>query len=171
MMCMRTPAFLIMFMLFSCRIYAQRSMKELRDLVDQADSLSTRSQATFYLFKIGPKNTSRKETWYYTLQHNKPVMFQVRYYQDSTEVTEVYYVEDGRLICSEEYETVYHNADDEIGWGKIYYFDNSIVRQVVTMGKSRFKGLNAERTYEALSRFSKRFGELKENLIATNTSQ
>lgn len=167
---MRIPL-IILAILFSCSAFPQRSIQQLRDLVELADSLSSRSQATFYLFKIGPRNTSRKETWYYTMRNNKPVMFQVRYYQDSTEVTEVYYVDDGRLICSEEYETVYRNADDEIGWGKIYYFDNSAVRQVVTMGRSRLQGLNADRTFETLNRFSKRYIELKEILIATNTGR
>src|SRR5688572_30071487 len=87
--------------------FTQRSLVELRSIVEEADSLSTKSQKIFYLYKIGPKNSSQKETWHYTMKNGRPVMFEVRYYKDSTEVTEVYYLKNRQLICSEEYETMY----------------------------------------------------------------
>lgn len=92
-------------------------------------------------------------------------MFEVRFYQDSTEVTEVYYVENGRLICSEEYETMYPVAnEDKIAYGHINYFDNTLVRQVVTMGKSKYKPMNEYTGYDVIDRFRKRYAELKENI-------
>jgi hypothetical protein len=140
-------------------------MNDLRDLVEQADSLSLKTQKIFYLYKIGPQNTSRKETWYYTMKNNRPVMFEVRYFYDSTEVTEVYYVQNGQLICSEEYETHYSTAkEDQIAYGNINYYDNSMVREAVSMGQSRYNAKYVNRKYNALERFSKRFAELKENI-------
>src|SRR6476469_8791268 len=136
--------------------YAQRSITELRSVVEEADSLSTRLQKIFYLYKIGPKNSSQKETWYYTLKNGKPIMFEVRFYQDSTEVTEVYYVENGQLICSEEYETVYPAGnEDRIGYGHINYFDHALIRQVVTMGRSKYNPLNEYTVYNVIDRFRK----------------
>jgi hypothetical protein len=144
---------------------AQRSIVELRSIVDEADSLSNKAQKIFYLYKIGPKNTSQKETWYYTMKNGRPVMFEVRYYKDSTELTEVYYVHNGKLICSEEYETLYHTSkEDQIAYGNIHYYDNTLVRQVVTMGKSKYKSMHDNRSYDIIERFRKRFTELKENI-------
>lgn len=143
----------------------QRSLVDIRSFVEEADSIATRNQKIFYLYKIGPKNSSRKETWYYTEKQGKPVSFQIRFYNDSTEITEVYYVQDGRLVCSEEYETLYHNiTEDEIGYGNIYYFDNTLVKQLVTMGRSRYRAPRENLAYDVLDRFRKRYAELRENM-------
>ena len=92
-------------------------------------------------------------------------MFEVRYYKDSTEVTEVYYLQNRQLICSEEYETKYYTLnEDQIAYGNILYYDNAIVRQVVTMGKSKYQSQAGRRTYDILERFRKRFAELEENI-------
>jgi len=153
---------------FACMLNAanaQRSMNDLRDLVEQADSLSLKTQKIFYLYKIGPQNNSLKETWYYTLKNGHPVMFEVRYYHDSIEVTEVYYIQNGHLICSEEYETRYNrNNEDQIAYANINYYDNTMVREAVTMGQSQYYAKYENRRYNAMERFSKRFAELKENI-------
>jgi hypothetical protein len=156
---------LLLLCVFFGVVRAQRSITDLRSLVEEADSLSARTQKIFYLYKIGPKNNSQKETWYYTMKNGRPVMFEVRFYQDSTEVTEVYYIDNGRLICSEEYETMYPRAnEDRIAYGNINYFDNTLVRQVVTMGTSKYKPQNQYTFYNVIDRFRKRFAELKENI-------
>jgi hypothetical protein len=145
--------------------FSQRSLVELRSIVEEADSLSSKSQKIFYLYKIGPKNSSQKETWYYTMKNGRPVMFEVRYHKDSTEVTEVYYLQNRQLICSEEYETRFYTLnEDQIAYGNIRYYDNAIVRQVVTMGKSKYESQPGRRPYDIIDRFRKRFAELEENI-------
>jgi hypothetical protein len=159
---------LLLIFFFACSFHtanAQRSLDELRNFVEEADSLSFKFQKIFYLYKIGPQNNSRKETWYYTLKNGYPVMFEVRYFYDSTEITEVYYVQNGRLICTEEYETRYNTThEDQIAYGNINYYDNSMVREAVTMGQSRYNSKYENRRYNTIERFRKRFAELKENI-------
>ena len=162
---MKRPLLIIFFACMLNAANAQRSLNDLRNLVEEADSLSFKTQKIFYLHKIGPQNSSRKETWYYTMKNGRPVMFEVRYYYDSTEITEVYYVQNGQLICSEEYETRYQIAnEDKIAYGNINYYDNSMVREAVTMGQSRYNSKYENRRYNAMERFRKRFAELKENI-------
>ena len=92
-------------------------------------------------------------------------MFEVRYYKDSTEVTEVYYLQNRQLICSEEYETMYYTLnEDQIAYGNIRYYDNTMVKQVVTMGRSKYQSQPDRRPYDILERFRKRFAELEENI-------
>ena len=158
----------VLILLFSASLYtaqSQRSLVELRSIVEEADSLSNKFQKVFYLYKIGPKNSSQKETWYYTMKNGRPVMFEVRYYKDSTEVTEVYYMQNRQLICSEEYETMYHTLyEDQIAYGNIRYYDNTHVKQVVTMGKSKYQSIPERGPYDVIQRFRKRFAELEENI-------
>ncbi|HSB93262.1 MAG TPA: hypothetical protein VLC28_09100 [Flavitalea sp.] len=145
--------------------YSQRSIVELRSIVEEADSLSTKSQKIFYLYKIGPKNNSQKETWYYTMKNGRPVMFEVRYHKDSTELTEVYYMQNRQLVCSEEYETKYYTMnEDQIAYGNIRYYDNTLVKQVVTMGRSKYQSLADRSPYDIIERFRKRYAELEENI-------
>ena len=137
-------------------------LAKIDDKVQQADSLSTKSQRTFYLNKIDKKFDGVKETWNYTMHEGKVTVFQVRYVIDSIEFTEIYYVDKGRLIYSEEYETIYYNSsgDDEIKWGGIYYFVSNNLKQRVTLGSKRSKYLHWNAESETLSRFERRFSEL-----------
>ena len=84
-------------------------LAKIDNLVQQTDSLAIKTQRTFYLNKIDKKFDGVKETWHYTMRDGKVVVFQVRYVLDSTEFTEIYYVNKGDLIYSEEYETIYYN--------------------------------------------------------------
>lgn len=144
-------------------------LAKIDDLVEHIDSLSNKSQITFYLNKIDKKFDGVKETWNYTMNDGKVVLFQVRYVLDSTEFTEVYYLNRGNLIYSEEYETAYYSssADDEIKWGGIFYFVSNSLRQGVTLGdrKRKYQSWNPET--ETLIRFQRRYTELRENIPLT----
>ena len=84
---------------------------------------------------------------------------------DSTEFTEVYYLNRGHLVCSEEYEKVnYSLREDELKWGGIYYFESSVPKHVVTLGKRRFNRSYNNPGIDALTRFGARYSELKRHL-------
>ncbi|HET9276620.1 MAG TPA: hypothetical protein VFN95_00490, partial [Flavitalea sp.] len=109
-----------------------------------------------------------KETWHYTMRDGKVIVFQIRYVVDSIEYTEIYYLNKGDLICSEEYETVYYRntGDEDIKWGGIYYFVSNNLKQRVTLGHKKSRSFwNPES--ETLSRFQRRFSELRENIPLT----
>lgn len=144
-------------------------LSKIDHIVQQIDSLANKSQRTFYLNKMDKEFDGVKETWNYTLRDGKVVVFQIRYIIDSIEYLEMYYLNKGALIYSEEYETMYYAAtgDDEIKWGGIYYFVSNSLKQGVTLGnrKRKYQSWNPE--IETLSRFQRRFSELQENLPLT----
>src|SRR5688500_20195530 len=76
-------------------------------MVEQTDSLSLKSQKTFYLPKIlkvdrtFKNDLEVKETWNYTVNRGKVIIFKVRYVVNHREYTEIYYVDHDRLIRSE----------------------------------------------------------------------
>lgn len=152
-------------------IYSQSNYQVLAridNIVQQADSLANKSQRTFYLNKIDKKFDGVKETWHYTIRDGKVIVFQVRYVVDSTEFTEIYYVNKGDLIYSEEYETRYYTStgDDEIRWGGIYYFVSNDLKQRVTLGNKKARSFWNPET-ETLSRFQRRFSELQQHIPLT----
>lgn len=165
--------FVFILSLFSCSIgFTQTNYQVLTridNLVHQIDSLANKTQTTFYLNKIDKKFNGVKETWHYTMRDGKVAVFQVRYILDSTEFIEVYYLNRGQLIYTEEYETIYYSStgDDEIKWGGIYYFVSNSLKQGVTLGdkKRKYEYWNPET--ETLVRFQKRFSELQENIPLT----
>lgn len=138
------------------------------NIVQQTDSLANKTQRTFYLNKIDKKFDGVKETWHYTIRDGKVIVFQVRFVVDSIEFTEVYYLNRGDLIYSEEYETRYYTStgDDEIEWGGIYYFQSRDLKQRVTLGKKKSNSFWDPET-ETLSRFQRRYSELQENIPLT----
>lgn len=139
-------------------------LHELYKIVEQTDSLADKSTKTFYLEKFLKDNYNYRETWRYLNDGNRIVYFQVDYILDSTEFTEVYYVNRGHLVCSEEYEKVnYSFAEDELKWGGIYYFESSIPRHVVTLGRREYRR-TANPGLSVLTRFDRRFSELKRHL-------
>lgn len=143
-------------------------LSRIDNIVQQADSLSNKSQRTFYLNKINKKFDGVKETWHYTMRDGKVIVFQIRYVLDSTEFIEIYYVNKGDLIYSEEYETLYYTStgDDEIKWGGIYYFVSNNLKQRVTLGNKKSRSFwNPEA--ETLSRFQRRFSELRQHIPLT----
>ena len=145
-----------------------QALAKIDNIVQQIDSLSDKSQRTFYLNKIDKKFNGVKETWHYTLRDGKVIVFQIRYVVDSIEYSEIYYLNKGDLIYSEEYETVYYSntSNDEIKWGGIYYFVSNNLKQRVTLGKTKSRSFwNPES--ETLSRFQRRFSELQDNIALT----
>ena len=164
--------FIIATITISVSVFSQSNyqvLSRIDNIVQQTDSLSDKSQVTFYLNKIDKKFDGIKETWHYTMRDGKVIVFQIRYVLDSIEYTEIYYVNKGDLIYSEEYETIYYQAtgDDEIKWGGIYYFVSNNLKQRATLGKKRSKYLGWNPESETISRFQRRFSELQQHIPLT----
>jgi hypothetical protein len=164
--------FLLSIGLWSNSVLSQSNyqvLSRIDNMVQQIDSLSSKSQNIFYLNKIDKKFDGVKETWHYTMQNGKVIVFQVRYVLDSIEFTEVYYLDKGHLMYSEEYETIYYSStgDDEIRWGGIYYFVSNSLKQGVTLGEKKRNYQFRDSGSETLTRFQRRFSELRENIPLT----
>jgi hypothetical protein len=140
-------------------------LNDLYSYVEKADSLADKSTRNFYLEKYLKDGYNYREKWRYLSNGNRIIYFEIDYMLDSTEFTEVYYVNRGNLVCSEEYEKMnYSIAEDELRWGGIYYFDGSIPQHVVTLGRRRNGEFGANPGDLALTRFTKRYSELKRHL-------
>ena len=138
-------------LLLICAVsYGQRA--DWRTRIDQkvqwADSLSLKHQKVFYLNKYLSNDRPVKETWYYTIQDGKIVIFEIKYVTDSTEFSEIYYVDNNRLICMEEYQVPYLSVyTDQVKHGAALFFDNNDLRQFVVTGRDKgqqstiYKGL------------------------------
>lgn len=139
-------------------------------IVQQTDSLSLKSQRTFYLNRIVKvdrtfKNDKAvKETWNYTMHNGKVILFQVHYVVDSSEFLEVYYLDDNRLICMEHYESPYFSADDKVKWGEVLFFRDNALRLFVKVGEPKPEESYARAGSKAVEDFDKRFSELRQNL-------
>jgi hypothetical protein len=139
-------------------------------IVERADSLSLRSQNTFHqdrilkVDKTFKKDKTIRETWYYTISEGKVIIFQIRYLIDSTEYMETYYLDNGNLVCLEQYESDYYSPYDEINWGKVLFFDNNTVKLNVSVGHRKTKEENSYTSYEAIEKFNRRYSELLRNL-------
>jgi hypothetical protein len=144
-------------------------LSRIDNIVQQADSLANKSQKTFYLNKIHNVFDGVKETWNYTMVNGRVIVFQVRYVLDSIEYIEIYYLNKGTLVYSEEYETVYYTStgDDEIKWGGIYYFVSNVVKQGVTLGDKRRRNQFWNNGHDTFARFQRRFSELQQNIPLT----
>src|SRR5262245_59842134 len=74
-----------------------------RTKIDQAitiaDSLSLKSQRNFHLPHFLPDGRCVRENWYYTVQDNQVIIFEVRYIVDSLEFIETYYVDRDKILC------------------------------------------------------------------------
>ena len=163
----KLPIYILFFSL-SLAGFGQRNFRSTYNIdlaVQQTDSLFNKSQKIFYLSKPFHKDRWIKETWYYTIKDDKVNVFQVQYVVDSTEFTETYYLNNDRLIYSEEFETVYYSDyEDEMTWGRICYFINRELRQLKTCGRKKIKYPEWDAATETLTRFDERFAELKKNL-------
>jgi len=140
-------------------------------VIHETDSLSLKSQRTFYLNKILRKDEPLKETWYYTVHNNSVIVFEVRYRIDSLEYTETYYMNRGRLICMELYETDFLSYyEDEIRHGEVFFFDHDMLTQFVTVGTGLTDLSFRDPQYEPLRRFYKRYIELQKNILSLATN-
>jgi hypothetical protein len=137
-------------------------------LIERADSLALKHQRTFFLTKYIGTDHTYKETWYYTVRDGKVLEFEVRYYVDSVEHSETYYLDNGSPVCMERYETVYFGFhEDEIKRGEVLFLENESVRQYVTVGKRNNDFARWGQSYDSMRRFSDRYAELKRNIVAT----
>lgn len=145
--------------------YSSSRLNELYRYVEQADSVAFKSQKTFYLEKFLKDDYNYRETWRFSQNAGKIVYFQVDYILDSIEFTEVYYLNRGNLVCSEEYEKVnYTLAEDKLKFGSILYFDSATPRHVVVLGRRSYNWRMSDPGDLALMRFEKRFSELKRHI-------
>jgi hypothetical protein len=148
--------------------FAQAQSRDWRSAIDEkvqaADSLSLRSQKIFYLNKFLKDDRPVKETWYYTLQDGRLIIFEVKYVADSIEYSEIYYLDNGRLICMEQYEVPYLSVyTDQVRSGAAMFFDNESLRQYVVTG-SRKNQVRWKAANESLRRFEERFDELRKTI-------
>lgn len=137
-------------------------------LIQQADSLSLKSQRTFSLVKPYHPDKDIRETWFYTVKDGRVVIFEVQYVVDSLEYSEIYYLHRGRLICMEQYEAPYLSIyADQLKWGEAYFFNNEQLKQYVITGKRRSRpatqALWASHE-QSMSRFQQRFAELQRHM-------
>ena len=165
---LRYSVILIILFLSPFLSYSQSNSARIRDLyryVEQTDSIADKSTKNFYLEKYLKDGYNYRETWRYLSNGQCIIYFQVDYMLDSTEFTEVYYLNRGSLVCSEEYEKInYSLREDELKWGGIYYFESSIPRHVVTLGRRGYNSKNMNPGIAVLDRFGKRFSELKRHI-------
>lgn len=132
-------------------------------IVQQTDSLSLKSQQTFHLLKYFDDKTVR-ETWHYTQKDGNVIIFEVRYFMDSTEHADIFYLNKGKLICMEQYESEdFMTYDDEIKKGKVFFFVNNALKQYVTVGNDNLRSSHWDRQADALQYFNKRYLELQRN--------
>jgi hypothetical protein len=159
---------------FTFKVSCQSSStwrKHIDFIVEQIDSLSMKSQTTFYLTKVLRNDRSfknddtYKETWHYTLNDDKVIVFEVRYLIKSSEFTEVYYLDRGRPVCIEYYETPYlASYIDEVRHGEMYFLYNNAVKQFVSFGNKKIDNGMQDAQTLALTRFEKRYSELQKYL-------
>jgi hypothetical protein len=132
-------------------------------VVQLADSLSLMSQYTFHLKKFDKSDRSFGETWHYTLNGKEVIIFEVNYFMDSIEHDEVYYLDDGQLICMEEYEISNpYTDDDEIVWGSVSFFARQSLLQHISLGKPDNPKGNYQ-AWDAHKKFRGRYKELLQN--------
>jgi hypothetical protein len=156
---------ILLFPIISFGQGTSRRLAELYAYVRNTDSLLNKSERTFYLEKFLKDNYNYKETWHYLTDNGRIIYFEVNYFLDSTEYTEIYYLKRGNLVCSEEYEKInYSYLEDELKWGGIYYYDSAMPIHVVTLGRQdSYKGVVNPETL-SLNKFMRRYNELKQNL-------
>jgi len=146
-------------------------------VVDRIDSLSMKSQTTFYLTKISRNDKTfrnddtYKETWHYTLNEGRVIIFEIHYLIKSSEFTEIYYLDRGMPVCIEYYETPYlASYIDEVRHGEMFFLVNNSVRQFVSFGHKKFEPQMWDAETECLTRFQKRYSELKKYLKYDNST-
>lgn len=135
------------------------------NLIEQTDSLSLKSQTTFYITKYLKHDRTIQETWYYTLKDGKPIFFQLRYVIDSSEFTESYYLDRNRLVCMARFEEPYVTKPvNDYNNTEIYFFLDNTLRQYVTSGHLKSYVSKFDRQNQCLEKFDERFMELRANL-------
>lgn len=155
--------------LFSQYGYNWRS--EVDRIIEETDSLSLKSQQTFYTRNVIRIDRSFKndvdvrETWHYTMHRGKVVIFEIRYLVDSTEYFESYYLHDNRLVCMENYSSEYFNPTDaNFISGEVLFYVNDQVKLHISTGSKKDPITSWRLERRPLERFLARYAELKRNL-------
>jgi hypothetical protein len=134
-------------------------------LVEKADSLSMKSQTMFYSDRQLNNKQWVRETWYYTEENDRVVIFQVRYLINGREITESYYMDRNELICMERIEapdaSIYV---DEVQSGELFFLENNGLRQYVCYGKKPASQSYGNAQYQCLNDFENRLSELRRNI-------
>lgn len=157
----------ILFCLTSLAQYRTDWRDDVDFLVQQADSLSLKSQKTFSLIKPYHPDKDIRESWFYTMKDGRVVIFEIQYVVDSLEYSEIYYLHRGRLICMEQYEAPYLSIyADQLKWGEAYFFNNEQLKQYVITGKRRSRPAPALWASQeaSMGKFQQRFAELQRHL-------
>ena len=107
---------------------------DIDEIIQKTDSLSLKSQRSFLTLKPYHKDKDVRETWYYTTNEGRVIIFEIQYVIDSMEFSEIYYLHKGSLICMEQYEAPYRSVyADQLKWGEAFFFrDNSLGQYVIT---------------------------------------
>lgn len=159
---------LAMAVLVSAGAYSQYSKDwrtEIDYIIQEADSLSLKSQKTFSLLKPYHRDKDIRENWFYTVRNGRVVIFEIQYVIDSMEFSEIYYVHRGRLICMEHYEAPYLSIHtDQLKRGEAFFFVNNALMQYVTVGKRHTPSSKYESPYDSLTKFNQRFAELQRHM-------
>lgn len=143
--------------------------KDWRDEVDRfiqrADSLSLKSQRTFSLLKPYHPEKDIRETWFYTTSNGKVIIFEIQYVIDSLEFSEVYYLDNGALLCMEQYEAPYLSVyADQLKRGESFFFVDNALKQYVMTGRHRpSPGLWNSET-NSMAKFNQRYAELRRHM-------
>jgi hypothetical protein len=152
---------------FSFHSFAQRGIdwrSRIDRIVEETDSLSLKSQQFFYTNRLTENNQLIRETWYYTMKDDQVIIFEVRYPKDANTISETYYLDRGRLICMEHYESAKNvPASEEIQWGQVLFFDDHSLKQYVSIGKPKNGFNNWDLRMSSLQNFYKRYSELQKN--------
>lgn len=164
---------IFLLMMFVLSAQQRRDWKtRIDEIVEKADSLSLQSQIMFYAERILKNKEVVKETWHYTMENDRVIIFQVRYLLNGVETTEVYYVDRNELICMERIEAP--NAAvyiDEIRRGELYFLENRALRQYVSYGKKPSSQTYGNAQYDCLTTFENRFAELRRNMEIVNATR
>src|SRR5690242_12815307 len=103
--------------------------------IDEIDSLSLKSQTTFYSTKYITADEPYKETWHYTMKDGKVVFIEIRYVIEHREFTETYYLDRNRMICMEVYEMPFlAYYVDQIKRGQMAFFVGNTLKLNVVFG-------------------------------------
>jgi len=148
-------------------VFAQRL--DWRDRIDvmvrQADSLSLKSQKIFYLNKFIGEDRPVKETWYYTVNNGRVLIFEVKYVVDNVEHSEIYYLDKNDLICMEQYEVPYLSVyADDVKRGGAFFFSGNNLKEFVLTGRQDPNDYKLSNAGNLLTLFEKRYKELRETL-------
>lgn len=164
---MSSRIIIITICLFCCgSVYSQNisyTKEKIDSIVNGTDSALSISQKDFTLNKTTKGGKVYTEKWTYLRDIKYLLYFRIEFRIDSTEYTEVYYLDKGNLVHAWESEVSYYpSIADAIPWSWKYYFSNRKLIYEISFGhgKSEIGGWDPEK--EVPLRFLKRKSERPE---------